>query len=36
MQRIWAWLKKRYWGEHEISFQGVEYDEKAGKLKLKP
>jgi hypothetical protein len=39
---IYEWLltwvsKLRWFGvEDEISFQGVEYDEKTGKVKLKP
>jgi hypothetical protein len=35
MRRRIEWL--RGWRvEDEISFQGVEYDEKTGKMKLKP
>jgi hypothetical protein len=30
------WLRRRYEPDDEISFQGVEYDEKTGKMKLKP
>jgi hypothetical protein len=36
MRRLIRWLRRRYEADDEISFQGVEYDEETGKMKLKP
>ena len=33
MRRLIRWLRRRYQPEDQIGFQGVEYDEKTGKLK---
>jgi hypothetical protein len=36
MRRLVRWLRRRYEPEDQIAFQRAEYDEKTGKVKLKP